>query len=754
MVPLYQRFMEAKAVVRVAVPADTPAAEIFLPFPLTVIVFAPAWPVASTTVMYRPVAGDAGNVIDMTPAVGSQDTIRSVARSVYGVAAWLTAVTVFVIPPLSTKLPPMFVTCVAPVPVPMLVVPACVAPLLLKIFTAFVPPVFAPAKRLKVFVPEAIAPLNTLAVSVAPLMAPLNKANVWDPVVLAPPSTAMDCVPADATPDIIVKVWLAPGVAPLKILTDEAPVADAPVAIFIVCVDVLTPVPRLTVFPPVPVERFKVFTPFPMPMDTVFVAELFPTVIKPVWAAAPKVIVAPTAPCKFIAVAALIATVPDELLPIFMFVAVASAAIFTVPPLPTIANVEPDACVKVIFPALAEPKFNTWAAAPVPMFTVPAVVAAVEPKILATSVPPLAFPLNRLNVQVPEAITPLNKLIVSVAPAIAPLNTWKFCEPVELAPPRNWHDCVPAEATPAMTASVWLAAGVAPFKTLTTHACELEAALFMDTVFVPEPFAMRTEEIPVELPKTIFPVCAVPPIVIVPDVVLGPIAYVEAPSPSNENPLDPTAIVMPLVELATPIVIVLTDVAPAPIFMVFIPFPLAIEVEFVPVPPLSATVFPPFPWAMLTVDAPAPPPTTTVWLPDDDPSVIIPVPLDFPIVIVVVVAPVIETLPVPACKVKLAAPVWLPIVTRFAAASLAMPTVLPPPVSEKFPAPTATVIAPEEPPIVVAAVPDAFKLTVPTAVKAVEVTAAGVVLPKANGTAKIAAALEGVSTVFVDIAPA
>ena len=87
--------------------------------------------------------------------------------------------------------------------------------------------------------------------------------------------------------------------------------------------------------------------------------------------------------------------------------AAASEAKFIVPPDPMIANVLPDACVKVIFPPEELPTFNTCAAAPVLIFIVPAVVDAVDPKMFATRVPPEAFPLNKLNVCVPDAITPL-----------------------------------------------------------------------------------------------------------------------------------------------------------------------------------------------------------------------------------------------------------------------------------------------------------------------------------------------------------
>ena len=57
-----------------------------------------------------------------------------------------------------------------------------------------------------------------------------------------------------------------------------------------------------------------------------------------------------------------------------------------------------------------------------------------------------------------------------------------------------------------MIVMVWLAAGVAPFRTLTTHALEFEAALLIETVLVPEPLAISTVFVPLEDPKTIFPV--------------------------------------------------------------------------------------------------------------------------------------------------------------------------------------------------------------------------------------------------------
>jgi hypothetical protein len=110
---------------------------------------------------------------------------------------------------------------------------------------------------------------------------------------------------------------------------------------------------------------------------------------------------------------------------------------------------------------------------------------------------------------------------------------------------------------------------------------------------------------------------------------------------------------------------------------------------------------------------------------------------------VVVGAPLRTKFPVPACKVREAAPVVDPMVTRFADPSFAIPTVFPPPLNEKFPAPVAIVIAPEDPPIVVVPVPVAFKLTVPAAVRLVNVPAAGVVLPVAGGAAKTADKLLG-----------
>src|SRR6266403_3431380 len=59
------------------------------------------------------------------------------------------------------------------------------------------------------------------------------------------------------------------------------------------------------------------------------------------------------------------------------------------------------------------------------------------------------------------------------------------------------------------------------------------------------------------------------------------------------------------------------------------------------------------------------------------------------------VAPVVTVVPpVPDWSAKEAAPVKLPKVTTLAAASLAIPTVLPPPTNEKLPVPTVIVIAP------------------------------------------------------------
>ena len=83
-----------------------------------------------------------------------------------------------------------------------------------------------------------------------------------------------------------------------------------------------------------------------------------------------------------------------------------------------------------------------------------------------------------------------------------------------------------------------------------------------------------------------------------------------------------------------------------------------------------------------------------------------------------------------------------------------MPTVLPPPVKLKLPAPVAIVIAPDDPPMVVAAVPDALRLIVPTAVRAVKVAIPGVVPPIVGGAAKTAGRLAGTKAVFDETKPA
>lgn len=226
-----------------------------------------------------------------------------------------------------------------------------------------------------------------MVVAAAPVVLPrVNRcaaapvAMLTAPALVAPAASMLTvCVPAVAAPFMILRVVLAPGVVPFRILTVWAPVADVPEATFNVCVDAATPSRISTVRAPVEV----------------------PTEIRPVWVTAPTVII--------------------------------WAAL---PPRP-IPRVEVDPPMMVTFPPAALPILVTCAAAPVPILVVPIVVEAAEPKMLATKVPPVAVPLKRLNVQVPDAIAPLKTETLSVAPAMTPLNTWKFWEPVVLAPPRN-----------------------------------------------------------------------------------------------------------------------------------------------------------------------------------------------------------------------------------------------------------------------------------------------------------------------------
>ena len=123
--------------------------------------------------------------------------------------------------------------------------------------------------------------------------------------------------------------------------------------------------------------------------------------------------------------------------------------------------------------------------------------------------------------------------------------------------------------------------------------------------------------------------------------------------------------------------------------------------------------------AIDTVLVPVPAEIATRLIPEEDPKVIVPVCAVAPTNINAATSPEIVVLPPdPDCNFKEALAVVEPRVTTFAASSLAIPTVFPAPTSEKFPVPTVTKIAPEEPPIVVAAVPEALINVVPTTVKA------------------------------------
>jgi hypothetical protein len=113
-------------------------------------------------------------------------------------------------------------------------------------------------------------------------------------------------------------------------------------------------------------------------------------------------------------------------------------------------------------------------------------------------------------------------------------------------------------------------------------------------------------------------------------------------------------------------------------------------------------------------------------------------------VIVAAAFPDIVVLPPdPDCRVSDALAVVDPSVITFAAASLNNWMVLPPPVAVIPPAPDAIVIRPLDPPIVVAAVPEAFIDVVPTDVNVVNVPAADAVPPMAGGDANTALRFEG-----------
>ena len=134
---------------------------------------------------------------------------------------------------------------------------------------------------------------------------------------------------------------------------------------------------------------------------------------------------------------------------------------------------------------------------------------------------------------------------------------------------------------------------------------------------------------------------------------------------------------------------------------------------------------------------PLPVPMLIAFVAELVPRLMVPVCPVAPIVIVAAIFPAMTVLPPdPDCNVREAEAVVDPTVTTFAAPSLAIPTALPPPTNEKLPAPAVMVMAPEEPPITVVAVPVALRLTFPTAVRAVKVPAAGVPDPVAGGLAK------------------
>jgi len=134
---------------------------------------------------------------------------------------------------------------------------------------------------------------------------------------------------------------------------------------------------------------------------------------------------------------------------------------------------------------------------------------------------------------------------------------------------------------------------------LTTQAFEFEAALLIETVFVPVPAAIATVDVAEDDPTVVMPDCAEPPIVIVPVVVDGPIAYVEAATPSKTKLPLPTYRAKLAAPVASPITIVLA--ASVPISIVF-------------PPPFGAN---------------PPDPATIVKAPDDPPMVVAAVPETF-----------------------------------------------------------------------------------------------------------------------------
>ena len=184
-----------------------------------------------------------------------------------------------------------------------------------------------------------------------------------------------------------------------------------------------------------------------------------------------------------------------------------------------------------------------------------------------------------------------------------------------------------------MIFNVWLAAGVTPSIIFTILALLLDDAFAIDTVFAPLPAEIATIFVPEDDPKVIVPVCVAAP---------------------KFN-----------VELFAPDTVKL----PVPKFNVNAAAPVVdpIVIRLAPAPAAILTVLPPVPPAIVTVETPLPPATITAFVADDDPKVIVPVCAVLPIVMVVLTAPSIKIFPVPACRVKLAAPVVDPIVTKLAA---------------------------------------------------------------------------------------
>src|SRR5512143_3456375 len=93
--------------------------------------------------------------------------------------------------------------------------------------------------------------------------------------------------------------------------------------------------------------------------------------------------------------------------------------------------------------------------------------------------------------------------------------------------------CVPAVIAPAIILTVPFCA-VAPLFILVVFTPPVPSPIV--TVDAPEPEAIFTVDVALELPRVITPVdCDVPPIVIVPVVVEAPIEYVVPAAPSREK---------------------------------------------------------------------------------------------------------------------------------------------------------------------------------------------------------------------------